>query len=304
MFHFVSERTVSIPSRNFFGEFSLSPNGIFLIAWRDRFYRTDENNYTSKAGGQYYVFENEALIVEGHLSRPNDGKIANNGTFILNDWEETTAQRGTFLSFDKLGSLILARQFKANLWNNGIDATGKYAVCQTCNADNDKDSSIFVVFNLKDSREISNWVPESGWANSYEFQIEQSIVKLVYSTQSAFSYGVFSYGFDGTFIDRETWRDTQLKRGSLVVARQIYEENKSALDMQLSETLINSIQTAVNSNNIDARSHAVALRLRGEIFESLSQLQNALSDFEAAILLDSKIGIKRKIHKIQKQMKQ
>jgi tetratricopeptide (TPR) repeat protein len=304
MFCFQSEKIVSIPSRNFFGEFSQSSNGIFLLAWRDRHYQVDENNYTSKVGGDYYLFENENLIVEGHLSRPNDGKISDNGTFILNDWDEAIAQCGTFLSFDKAGNLILARKFKANLLNNGLDDSGKYAVCQTCNAEFDNDSGRLVVFSLEDASEISNSIPESGWANSYEFEIQQSIVKLVYSTQSAFSYGVFAYGFDGAFVDREIWCDAQLKRGMIVVARQMYEKNKCALDLELSDRLLNSIQIALNSNNTDALSRSIALRLRGEIFESLGQIENALSAFKEAILLNSRIGLKRKILQIQKQLDQ
>jgi len=62
------------------------------------------------------------------MARPNDGKVADNGTFIFNDWGFGDGLKGTFRAFDSLGQNLIVRRFRANLLNNGISFDGRFAV--------------------------------------------------------------------------------------------------------------------------------------------------------------------------------
>lgn len=78
------------------------------------------------------------------------------------------------------------------------------AACQTCNAPDSPDSSVLAVFDLRASREIAAWVPESGWASAYSFPAGNASICLLYRDGEAFDFGL-----DGHFIDREQWISAQ-----------------------------------------------------------------------------------------------
>jgi hypothetical protein len=119
------------------------------------------------------------LLVEGRAERPNDAKVADNGVFILNDWCFGDGLRGRFLAFRPDGTLLIKRDFTANLFNNGLAADGSMAVCQTCGAEG-PDNSILAIFDLEAAREIATWQPETGWANHYDFPAGRDRVSLQY----------------------------------------------------------------------------------------------------------------------------
>lgn len=62
-----------IPSRHHYGEYARSRNGQFLLTWAD-----------DPTRGRYFLLSGNRIFAEGRMSRPNDGKVADNGTFILN----------------------------------------------------------------------------------------------------------------------------------------------------------------------------------------------------------------------------
>jgi hypothetical protein len=78
------------------------------------------------------------------MPRPNDGKVEDNGVFILSDWGSIETLNGTFAAFCPDGTPILSRKLKANLFNNGLSPDGRWAVCQTANAPSDDSGRLFV----------------------------------------------------------------------------------------------------------------------------------------------------------------
>lgn len=136
-----------IRSRDFFDPYSRSPNGRYAIAWSDADRDGSVGGFRFRGEGEYLLVEDEAIRVCGRLQRPNDGKVANNGTFVINDWEFGEGLKGTFYSFDCSGSLMLSKHFSANLYNNGLSPNGEIAVCQTLHSDNE-DASLLTLFDL------------------------------------------------------------------------------------------------------------------------------------------------------------
>src|SRR3546814_6068768 len=75
-------------------------------------------------GGRYVLLDGAELLVDGAMERPNDGKVADDGTFILNDWGSRDALAGTFMAFARDGRPILKRDYAANILNNGLSPAG------------------------------------------------------------------------------------------------------------------------------------------------------------------------------------
>lgn len=90
------------------------------------------------------MLEHDRLICEGRLERPQDGKVANDGTFILNDWMFGEGLKGRLVAFRRDGTAILARDIAANLMSNGLSNDGQFAICQTANAPGSPDSCVYM----------------------------------------------------------------------------------------------------------------------------------------------------------------
>lgn len=135
---------LKIKRLDFFGQFSRSPDSRYMLAWRDE--RTGLRTW-----GQYLLLENNSVIVSGKMQRPNDGKVSNGGSFILNDWMfnkgETLA--GTFYAFAPNGEVLLRKKFRANLNTNGLSDNGRFAYCDTCTSDCKAHSDKMFIFDLE-----------------------------------------------------------------------------------------------------------------------------------------------------------
>jgi hypothetical protein len=281
---------VNIPSSNFYGISSKSPNGRFTIAWVD-------GGPDQSRRGRYVVLDRGKLVAEGKMSRPNDGKVANNGVFILNDWGAIETLSGTLTAFGPDGTSTLSRKLKANLFNNGLSADGRWAVCQTANAPSEDSGRLFV-FDLVAGKEVSSWQAESGWANVYEFSTDGTTIYLGY-----FDGTKFAYTREGEFIDRTLWLTVGLQKGNLLVVETLLSECDNRPSHQLTDLLFPAIDRALAAmRKDDVRTQARGLRLRGTCLESIGETGQALLAYEQALSLDPKIGVKRKASQLRKSL--
>lgn len=113
--HEFSERLITIDAIDFVGQFARSPNGQFRLIWSDRNPEGTIGGYRTEGHGCWALLEHDRLICEGRLERPQDGKVANDGTFVLNDWMLGEGLKGRFVAFRRDGTAILARDIAANL---------------------------------------------------------------------------------------------------------------------------------------------------------------------------------------------
>ena len=121
---------LDLPSLKFFGPYCQSPNKRYTLGWRDANDRGTRGGARSSGLGRYILLEGRDLIAEGNMARPNDGKVADNGVFVLNDWGFSSDLSGVFSAYRPDGKNILSRRFRANLYNNGLAPGGSLAVCQ------------------------------------------------------------------------------------------------------------------------------------------------------------------------------
>ena len=77
---------IFINGRDFVGSYSRSPNGRFILAWRDANDAGTRGGARANGHGRYILIDGDAIVAEGRVERPNDGKVADTGVFILNDW--------------------------------------------------------------------------------------------------------------------------------------------------------------------------------------------------------------------------
>ena len=197
---------LDIESIDFSGLFTTSPSARYTIAWCDTDEASGRGGFREKGRGRYVLLDNDKMILRGRMQRPNDGHVADNGTFVMNDWMFGEGMKGTFYAIDCQGNVVTRKLFQANLYNNGISPDGRLALCQTCNSDN-TDSGILSLFNLSGGKILWQKQPESGWANSYEFDLEKGLIYLVYM-----NLGKFAYNLMGEFLDEERWQTERIRK--------------------------------------------------------------------------------------------
>lgn len=287
----IASDIITIPSRDFFGISSKSPNGRFTIAWSDG--GPDQSRI-----GRYIVLDQGKVTLEGKAPRPNDGKVADSGVFIFNEWGPIQTLSGTLRSYRPDGSLIFARRFKANLFNNGLSADGRWAVCQTCNAPDKEGGSLFV-FDLASGTEIACWRPESGWANSYQFAPDGQVIHLGYPSGDRLAYSI-----QGVFIDRMKWLSAGLQRGDIAIVETLLSECEGQAGPELVALLLPAIDVAIATMRTqDEKLRARALKLRGVCLEAIGQHAKALATYDQALALDPRVGVKRRADQLRKVLR-
>lgn len=280
-------RIVSIPELDMVGERASSPNGRYTLVWRDRYWMNGV-----PVEGRYLLIDGDRVAVDGKMERPQDGKVADNGTFILNDWGDSQQLSGTFHAFRGDGSLILSRTYAANLLNNGLARDGRLAACQTCNAPKSADSSILTIVDLTAGAEVVRWTAESGWAQGYEFPASGDRIRMLRADRPSLDYSL-----TGDFIDRRVWLEDEVRRGTLHVIRKAMAECKAANGLTF-EDLRAGVRRALADG--DGRFEAEAWRLLGEIEESAGNARSALEAYERALAVNPKVGVAKRAAALRK----
>lgn len=283
-------RIVSVPELDFVGERTTSPNRRFTLLWRDRYWMNGE-----VVEGRYLLIDGDAVVVDGRMERPQDGKVADAGTFILNDWGDSQDLSGTFRAFRSDGTEIVSRRYSANLLNNGLSRDGRLAVCQTCNAPGSADSSILTVFDLDAGAEVASWTAESGWAKGYEFPEGEGRIRMVRGDRPSLDYSL-----TGEFLDRRLWLEDEVRRGTLYVIRKALAEGEAATGLS-AEDLRAGVRRALADG--DERFEAEAWRLLGEIEETAANPAAALEAYERALAIDPKVGVAKRAGALRKAVR-
>jgi hypothetical protein len=290
---------IEIPERKFFGESVRSPDRRYTLAWRDANESGSQGGARSQGKGKFIVLAGKDVIAQGAVARPNDGKIANDGNFILNDWGFGGGLQGVFLAFDRSGKSIVKRRFEANLLNNGLSVDGSTAACQTANAYEGEDGSKLTVFNLRTGVEVGSWIPVSGWADFYAFPAD-GVIQLGYS-----KLGLFSYSWDGTFLDAEKWQEARLSKGdysTVMMAVEFAIKSGDQLADGLADRLLKSLERISGQiPAVDIQRKAMLKKLQGQCWEARGDLASALAAYDAALAINPKVGIKRRADQIRKQ---
>jgi hypothetical protein len=285
------DRFVRIASLDFFGQYRRSPMAAGCSPGATAMTRARMADIAAAGRGASICLRRPARSA-GRADRPNDGQVADNGSFVINDWLFGDGLKGVFRAYRADGTLLVKRSFTANLLNNGIADDGSMAVCQTCNAPG-PDGSVLAIFDLESGREVADWVPESGWAGSYAFP-EAGIIRLRYHDGQAYDYAI-----DGQFLDRDRWLDAQARSDNVHVLHNRCADRPSPDDERQDHRIR---QCDPRRPGVRPRRAPLALKVRGLCQEALGNLASALSDYEEAIALDPKIGLKRKVAEIRKRL--
>lgn len=293
---FVTRTMARVRCRDLFGEFAKSPNGRYVLVWSDADPDGRRGGQRDRGEGRYALLEAGRIVVEGRLQRPHDGKVTNDGVFLLHDWRFGQDLSGRICAFAADGRVLVDHTVEANLFNNGLSPDGAFAASQTANAPNDDGNQLFV-FDLTGGALIARFSPEIGWADSYKFNAKTRTIRLRQRDG-----GEFAFGFDGAFIDREAWIEHGLAAGKPMVLETLLREAGGKVDAALARRWKDGLNRAMADPDLHPAYKARMLRYSAEGYEAEGHAAAALAAYEAAVQADPKIGVKRKIAQLRQQL--
>lgn len=282
----------SIDALGFMGHYTRSPDGRYRLIWADRSPDGGRGGYPEAGHGMWSLLRDDRLVMSGKADRPQDGKVADNGTFILSDWMSGEGLKGTFLAFSPDGRLRVAQRIAANLISNSLSPDGRHAICQTANAPGSPDSCRFILFDLESGQEIARWEVETGWAEDYSWDCASERLFLHMKGGEK-----VAYDYTGAMIDLEGWQRRRIAAGDLGVIRSVVG-SPDKLDNGLRQAVMAGLVTAAREGDI--WSQAPALRLLGELHENAGEIGKAISAYDNALAIDPRIGVARKVEKLRK----
>ena len=197
---------LTIDKIDFFGQYVVSETKQFTFGWCDSC-QESHNGRTRNISGRFVLLEGNDIILNAQMPRPNNGHVANNGTFAVCDWMARGKLNGKFMVLDRSGLHKIAHLFRANLHNCGISSDGQFAVCQTCNADN-QDGNKLSFFEVQSGKLLWQVEPASGWADTYRFDVEKKCLYMCHRDG-----GEFAYNFSGLFLDAAKWETAREAKG-------------------------------------------------------------------------------------------
>jgi hypothetical protein len=293
------DQWLRIEALDFFGQYSSSPDGSYTIAWADRDPSGRRGGFRESGHGTYVLVCNGELVLTGKMERPNDGRVANNGSFVLNDWLFGEGLKGIFYGIDKNGTVLVKHRFEANLFNNGISPDGRFAVCQTCNSDT-SDSGLLWCFDLTSGALLWKVQPPTGWAEDYSFDPARHTLYLHYSKLGVFRYSLES----GLFEDREGWVEQKIKHGNgfelLAIAQDRMKLLSDVSSKDEVDELIDLLQAALTRGlSTYPNQQAIVYRYIGELKERLGDWVSAIEFYEEALKHNPKVGVKRRLSQLK-----
>ena len=286
---------VAIDALDFIGHSAMSPNGRFRLIWSDRDPEGRRGGHRDEGHGSWALLSGANILAKGRLERPNDGQVADNGTVILSDWMFGSGLNGTFYAFAPDGSELIRQELAANLTSSAISREGSFAVCQTANAPGCPDSCQYILFDLKQGKEISRWEQETGWSDAYEFDIENRALYLLCKDEER-----IGYSFNGEMMDRTGWERRRILAGDLLVIKSVLAAVDDNPDPELLNLIHSGLETARREGEIWQK--ARALRLMGELHEHAGRIDKAIIAYDEALTIDPQVGVSRRLEKLRKAL--
>lgn len=299
---FITDRLMSIDSIEFMGSYRKSNSGKWLIGWCDSDRSRGIGGHRESGFGSYVLYdaENDVVVSRGaSLGRPNGGAVSDDGTFSLEDWHFGNDLSSTLYVFSQDGCVLLERKFTANMFNSGLSRTGLYAVCQTANS-RTEDGNKLSFFSVQDNKELFSVHPESGWADSYEF--DEANKWLLVDVRGV---GTFRYDFEGKFLDLQKYQNANLAcedYGRVIRAAEDILKNPATSTASV-QTVLKAIVRARTLGADESESwKPVALKIQGIAHEALGEHTEAIALFEEALKLNPQIGVKRKVDSLKRRL--
>ena len=173
---------------------SVSPNGWFKLFWKDNT-RVFVGNKQSEDPSEYWLVDGEREVISGNLPIPRDGRVVDNGHFVLHDGMWAQKQKPAILyAFNQKGEILWKIDGINTVLSNGLSRDGRYYICLS-------GRTLYFFDWLSGEKTWETRMPRGMYnVKSYEFDVEAERIYLLIWSNSK-----FAFSFSGHFLDADKW---------------------------------------------------------------------------------------------------
>lgn len=276
-----------------------APARAWVRSWNDATPDGRRGGHREEGEGRYVLLDvKNNAVVDGRMPRPNNGVVADNGTFCLEDWHCGSTLSGTFHVFTAQGLPIITKVLTANILQSGISRNGLLAYCLTANSPTE-DGRKLALYDLKEGVELFAVTPRRGYERiGFDEQRLELVVKAV-------GGGEYRYGADGALLDEEGADRALLNSTNYVdvilTAETMLKDGSG--DVELQKVVAALIRARALGADDNPGWKATALKVQGLAHEGLGEVSEAIGCYGQALSLNPKIGVKRKMNALVEQLK-
>ena len=298
------ENWLTLTHPDFFGQAHRSPNNRWIVGCNDSD-GVGRGGHREAGNGRVILVDYSAdKVIHEQIcfARPMDAAVSNTGGYIVQDGGFGSAMQGDVVAVGVDGKERYRRRYCANVYNIGLSPCGRYAAVQTANAPSD-DGNLLEVLDLDRGATLFSVQPSTGWADKYSFEVD-SEGRLTSLGVEHIGLGRFTYSASGEFQDVQEFQAAQLEKGDyatkLMAARDLL---KTAATPDNARKPLSTADSALAGGAKDRPDwSSIAHRVRGESYEVLGQLPEALAAYEIALSLNPKVGVQKRAVTLRKQI--
>ncbi|TZF83916.1 hypothetical protein FW774_10695 [Pedobacter sp. BS3] len=273
----------------FYGTKKYSLNRQYCVSYADGYY--DNNKWKN---GDIALVKDNKLLFKKKLQRPNDCFVNNDGTVIVCDWLNSGALTGKFFVFSTTGEELFSKKTTANLGNCAISDNSQIALFETHNSDTNDGDKIFIV-DIPNKQIIRKFERPASFNNAI-IDTENKRIRL--KDHRGF---VFEIDFEGNQTNAEEYENHILTKGSVYDRLWVYAEKPDETKLKDPKylELLNKALTDKDASYSFGKDKIY--RMIGEYYEANADIPKTIENWEKAIQINPKIGVKRKLDSLKKQ---
>ncbi|UCS95417.1 hypothetical protein KZP23_10575 [Echinicola marina] len=271
----------------FFGSEKSSPNGVYQICFSEGYLEDGK-----RKRGKLALIKNNKLVYKKSVSRPNDCLVSNDGIVICCDWINYDGDpSGRFIIFDSEGNQIFTLKTRANLGLCAISEDSQYAVFETHNMDNIHGDKLFII-DVPKADVIKKLVRPCGIKELDIYSVSKEI-----SILNSDDYEVI-IDFEGRQTNIEDYENQVRKKGNIRDVLSLYNgipQNKKFSDPRYIELINKAVDSEDKIYGLDQ-----IFRNLGEFYEEKGDIKKTVENWEIAIKINPKVGVKRRLTSYKK----
>lgn len=272
------------------GMCSRSPLGSYHLLW-------SESHENDNGWGWYALIHDRRVTAAGQLQRPNDGRVADDGTFAISDWLFGTSLQGAFWAFSATGQPLLYRLTDANLDKIAISSDGSFALC-TLLESSGADASSLILFDLRNCTEIIRFTPGLGRADGYFIDAVRRIVIVTRDGEVS-----LEYDFEGNPVNPRILKEQQLRDSNGYQLRDLVARRLEGAPLSAEEGVecIELLHAALGKE-ISTWTQGQVWSMIARLHEDSGALSEAASAYERALELAPKLPVRRRLKQIRERL--
>jgi hypothetical protein len=273
----------------FYGSNEYSPNKNYCVTYCDGHYENEQWK-----NGSLALIKEMTLLFKKEIQRPNDGYVSNDGFVICCDWQNSNELIGTFLIFDTAGEQIFAKKTSANLGTCAISDNSKFALFETHNSDTEDSNSISIV-DIEQKKIIHKFQRPCSF-NSAIIDTDKKLIKL--KDHRGF---IFEVNFTGIQTNRDAYEKQIMNKGSVHDRLSLYFEKPNEVKFK-DEKYLKLLTEALNDSDASYSFGKDRIyRMIGEYYDANGDTEQTIENWNKAIQINPKIGVKRKLDNLKRK---